>query len=116
MISPKDVENAILSSFIFHGTMDFHKSESIFKLNVKFFNTRFRRRLAESINDEIDKGVVNFQLFATQIEDKVEDTKFHIDFIEVISQTPIELGLAKRYHDEFLGKKYREKVLFGMDG
>ena len=116
MVSVKDVENAILSSFIFHGTMDFHENKSIFKLNVKFFNTGFRKRLAENINDAIDKGVTNFQLLATQIEDKVEDTKFYIDFIEVISQTPIELDLAKEYHDEFLGKKYREKVLFGMVG
>ncbi len=114
MISPNNVEESILSAYLFFGTMDFHDQKNIFKLNTSYFNSPFKKRVAERINELIDKGSHSFQLLSTKIEDSIKGSNYELEFLNIMAQTPMDLKIAREYHDDFLREKYKEKIILGV--
>lgn len=109
-ISTQSVEDAILSSFLFAPMMN--DTKSLFKLNVNYFTTSFGKRVAENINEAIEKDTLG--MLDTMIEEKVTSTRFHIVYIEILAQTPMPISLAKQYHNDFLRKRYNSNLAKGI--
>jgi len=76
-----DIEDSILSSFLFATIMD--DTKDIFKLNQDYFTTEFRKRVAKNINESIDKD--NLGMLDTFLEDKVSGTRFEIPYLDVLA-------------------------------
>ena len=109
-ISTQSVEDAILSSFLFAPIMS--DTKKLFKLNVDYFTTAFRKRVAENINKAIDNDTLG--MLDTTIEEKVTGTRFHIVYLDILAQTPMPISLAKKYHDDLLRKRYNSNLARGI--
>ena len=104
-----DVEDAVLSSFLFAPMMS--DMENLFKLNEDYFTTKFRKRMANNINKAINNETLG--MLDTEIEEKVSGTKYELPYLEVLAQSPMPVSLAKKYHDDFLMKKYNSSLIKG---
>ena len=87
-------ENSLLSAILYSNNLD-GESEQVFKLDSKIFTTSYRRAVADKINDETDNGR-NYDLLLVTLTDHTIGTKFEQDLLDIASQTPMSISVAKR--------------------
>ena len=102
-----DRENSILASFIYIDDMGMNKDE-VFDLTSNIFTSEFRRAVANKLNDETDNEQMYGYLGVT-LKDHTSGTKFEQDWIDIEAQTPLDLKVCKRIHEN-LGMEYKERV------
>lgn len=102
-----NIENAILSSILFTNDMG-ENIEDVFKLDSSVFSTKFKQRVAEQINNVTD-GYYGFLM--TQIEEKCIGTAYEQDFIDLIAQKPMTLGMANKYYNKLVTDKRMEELI-----
>ncbi len=91
-----NIENAILSTFLFANEMS-NDLTWIFKLDTSIFSNPFRKRVAAKINDVEDDA---YGFLSYEIEESVIGTQYEQDMIEILAATPITN--AKKYHDKLV--------------
>ncbi len=92
----QNIENAILSTFLFANEMS-NDLSWIFKLDTSIFSNPFRKRVAEKINAVEDDA---YGFLSYELEESVSGTQFEQDFIDILAQTP--LSNTKKYHDKLV--------------
>ncbi len=105
-----DKENAVLASFLYANDMG-EDTSSTFLLSEDAFTSDFRRRVAIKINatTTVDK---TYSLLSYEIENAVEDTIYEQNWLDILSQTPLPLTLALKYHDD-IRKAYDNSLIKG---
>jgi len=104
-------EFSILASYLY---MDYHTNQKPFKLDVSAFTVGTCRAMAKVINDEIDKGdngIISYALL--EFEEELSNSNSIYDqniFLDILSTSPFRLDIAKKYHDNLVGKKYLRKL------
>ena len=96
-----DVENAILSSFLFLNecSTDEDIQNNMFKLDERIFTNKFRKRVCKLIN-EVNDDCYGF--LCHNLENKSVSTPYAIDWLDIMKQTSMGLVMAKKYHDQLL--------------
>jgi len=98
-----DIERAILSTFLFANDLDDDLSK-VYELDISFFTSPFRKRVAEKIN-EVQDGAYGFLSY--KIEESIEGTQFEMEWLNILAQNSLGLGYSKRYYDAQLDKKIK---------
>jgi len=105
----RNIQNAIISTFLFLDSLGYEESE-LFELNPILFDTPLQKRIIEKINEELKKDFKAFDLLGINIESAVANTKFAQEFIEILGANPITLKMAKRYLEELYDRKRLEII------
>lgn len=100
-----DIENAILSTFLFANELE-PNLDFVFELDTSIFTSSFRKRVAEKIN-AVDDGAYGFLEY--NIGESVEGTEFEQDYIDMITQC--SLTLVRKYHDSLVEQSRMGELL-----
>ena len=93
-MSGENIEDAILATYLFANDLDLNLDKA-FKLDLDVFSTRYRQSVAKSINS-VKNGY--YGLLSIRLEEKVIGTEYELDFLNILSQTPLTLRIAEQYH------------------
>ena len=100
------IETAILNTML---ECEYFHNEKPFKLDSQVFTYPYNKRVAERINETIDKED-SLSLLSFLIQDKSANTKHEQDFLEILTQTPLVISVARKYHD-YLKMEYVRKMV-----
>lgn len=101
-----DIENAILITFLDINDLG-ENIEDAYKLNISIFTSKFRKRIAERIN-EVKDGAYGF--LSWQIEESCIDTLLEYDYTEMSKQNSLGLLFSKKYHDKLISDDRMEDL------
>ena len=96
----------LISAFLF-ASEPADRKEDKFEISKNITNDKFLLRLIDKINET---PFDELPLLSVVLEEKLYNTKYEADFIEILGATPLTLKLAKKLHDELV----RESVLREM--
>lgn len=99
--SANSIEQSILSSLVFASEQKTEFDE-VFGLNLNAFENKLNKRIAEKFNSNENN---DYFLEMLNIELSVKGTIYETEFIEIMSQTPLPLSVAKKYHDALIIKR-----------
>ncbi|MDR0579760.1 MAG: hypothetical protein LBG21_04075 [Campylobacteraceae bacterium] len=105
-----NIENAVLNAFVFAS--EHFGEEGYFKLNPLFFTHNFRKEVAELINETLGSNAEELQIKLHEFELSLKDEYRQRLWLDILSQNPLTLSMAKRYHNEILSlhKLEREAI------
>ena len=102
-----NIEDAIINTF-FEAELMGVKHEQLFKLDERNFQSHFKKRIVERINERIAaNGSVS--LLAYEIAEKCKGS-YEDEMLMITAQSAVPLFVAKDYHD-YLAKKRIERSL-----
>ena len=102
-----NIENAVINSF-FEAELMGVQRDQLFKLDERNFLSSFKKRIAQRINECIDKGT-SVSLLAHELYEKCKGS-YEDELLEITAQNPLPIFIAKDYHD-YLAKKRIERSL-----
>ena len=93
----------LISAFLFAGE-PLDKREDKFQISRSITKDKFLLRLIDKINEtDFDE----LPLLSVVLEEKLHNTAYEAEFIEILGATPLPLRLAKKIHDDLV----KESVL-----
>lgn len=105
-----NIEDAIINTF-FESELMGVKHTQLFKLDDRNFQTNFKRRIAQMINERLATGG-SISLLAHEIVEKCVGN-YEREMIFILAQNPLPIQIARDYH-AYLSKKRIERELNGI--
>lgn len=97
----EDIENMILSSFLFLNDLA-QRDEleyDMFVLSEFAFTSPFRSKVAAKINAVEDEA---YSYLSYELENSIQGTSYEQEWINILSQNSLSLKIVKRYHDKLV--------------
>lgn len=102
-----NIEDAIINTF-FESELMGVKHSQLFKLDDRNFQTSFKRRIAQRINERLASDG-SISLLAHEIAEKCVGS-YESEMVYILAQNPLPIQIARDYH-AYLTKKRIEREL-----
>ena len=103
-----NIEDAIINTFFEAEGMGIHH-DKLFILDEKNFTTHFKKKIVNVINECIQKDKT-ITLQAMSIADKCKGTQYEYDVLNILSQNPLTIKMAKDYHSYLAEKRIEREI------